>query len=197
MRACSASRPRPLSTSLTALGPTCCERQARGPRRAHNSRVLPKPSTRPARFSVPGALRGARQFPQSPFAMHLRLPNDRARVHVAKDGLDALPASPPVLSRARSLSLPFLCAPITAERFTKRACWIDGQLLGLRGERLSGAAIAGEGASPRRVVCHRRSHSSAIAHAFGPSGPHGTERKPRARILAVGSQNPRPLRFTR
>jgi len=51
---------------------------------------------------------------------------------------------------------------------------IDAGLV-IRIGRFSATAMAGEGASPRFTACHRRFHCSAIAHASGPSWPHGTE----------------------
>jgi hypothetical protein len=50
--------------------------------------------------------------------------------------------------------------------------------------------------SPRRTASQRRFHSSAIAQASGPSGPHGTLKKPSARMCGFGSQKPRPFRLT-
>ena len=97
------------------------------------------------------------------------LERDGARIAVAEDRFDALPAPPPILARARRLARPLVRAPIAPERLAESARRIHGQFLGsLRGEIVR-RAMAGEGASPRRVLSQRSFHCSASAQASGPS----------------------------
>ena len=47
--------------------------------------------------------------------------------------------------------------------------------------------MAGEGASPQRVLSQRSFQRSAVAHASGPSAPNGTAWNPSAFIFGVGA----------
>src|SRR5262245_5700007 len=93
---------------------------------------------------------------------------DGARIAVAKDRFDALPAAPPILSRTGRLSGPFLSAPIAPERLAESARRIHAQLLrSLWGEIVRcGHGRGGCLAAPRLVP--------AIVPLFGARPSIGT-----------------------
>ena len=108
------------------------------------------------------------------------------RSTIAKHRLYAKPAPPPVFPCTRCLGRPFLGAPITAVRRVSAADRPSiprtAPVTGFRPTPWQGRALHPCG--PRASA-----DSSAMAQASGPSGPHGTLRKPSARMCLVGSQN--------